>query len=138
MIDYPKIRDALQLALAAQLGTYTFSNGLSTPAVQIDDDSAPYSESPDVEGLELVVVPNAAVAIAPTIGGMAQTLGGLLILRQHNSAFTTEVAMNIALKVLSSDFPELALSRAERLRSKNKLDTNETFSVRFSQQFLIN
>lgn len=137
MINYILIRHALAAALESQLGTYTFSNGADTPAVQIDDGSDPSPEQPRVDGLELVIVPSVVVAIAGSFGGFRQTFRGDITVRQWDVSRTTMEAMPVILDTLRSQFPELQMGGAERVLRSLKLNNVETFSVQVRQEFLM-
>lgn len=69
MIDYLAIRQALETALADELGTYTFPDGQITPAMAVVVGKNNYPQSATPSGLECVVVVDLGVGIRNLLGG---------------------------------------------------------------------
>lgn len=63
MIDYLAIRQALETALASELGTYTFPEGQTTPAMAVVVGRNNYPQSATPSGLECVIVVDLGVGI---------------------------------------------------------------------------
>lgn len=63
MIDYLAIRQSLEAALAGELGTYTFPDGQTTPAMAVVVGKNYYPQSATPSGLECVVVVDLGVGI---------------------------------------------------------------------------
>ena len=137
MINSQEIRDVLAIALASQLGIYTFSNGQTRPAIVIDDNSDPLLDEVKKTGLELVIVPGIRVPIASSFGSFRQTFSIEIIANQWDITQTTLVSMPLILDTMQSQFSHLRLVSAERILRSLKLDNIETFSLTVSQEFLM-
>jgi len=137
LINSQEIRDVLAIALASQLGIYTFSNGQTRPAIVIDDNSDPRLDEVKKTGLELVIVPSIRVPIASSFGSFRQTFSVEIIANQWEITQTTLVSMPLILDTMKSQFSHLRLVSAERILRSLKLDNIETFSLTVSQEFLM-
>ena len=115
MINSQEIRNVLAIALASQLGTYTFSNGQTRPAIVIDDNSDPLLDEVKKTGLELVIVPSIRVPIASSFGSFRQTFSVEIIANQWDLTQTTLVSMPLILDTMKSQFSHLRLVSAERI-----------------------
>jgi len=137
LINSQEIRNVLAIALASQLGIYTFSNGQTRTAIVIDDNSDPLLDEVKKTGLELVIVPSIRVPIASSFGSFRQTFSVEIIANQWDITQTTLVSMPLILDTMKSQFSHLRLVSAERILRSLKLDNIETFSLTVSQEFLM-
>ncbi len=132
MTTTQELRNALLSALGGQIGLYTFGGGQTTPAIRVDDGSAPYEEEPSVMGLEVVIVPALEVAVTPMLGGYKDTYTTLIVLKQWDSDQTTLPCRTKVLEALGQ-FPELAVGQMRRVIRSSKLDNIETLTVQVSE-----
>lgn len=128
MISAQELKDALLLSLAEQLGTYSFSNGITVAAIRIDDGASPYPEEPQVDGLEIVIVPQIEVSVQVLMGGYQDTHSTLIALKQWTIDKTTTPSRGPLLATLSQ-FPSLNIRSLRRIIRSSKLDNVETLSV---------
>jgi hypothetical protein len=128
MIDLNELGTALETSLDEELGTYTFSNGLSTAAIRVDDGSDPFDEEPAVDGLECVIQQAIDVPIRPLLGGdYQQDWATAIVLKQWDIERTTLVGMHLALEALAEFSFQLAGVR--RVVRSSRLDNIETCTI---------
>lgn len=133
MIDVLELRSTIETALADHLGTYLYSNGLTVPAIWVEEGETLLERS--IAGLEVVIRPSLEVPIALTLDGYSQTFTAMVTLKQWDVEQTTLEAMPLLLSALRSiDFLQVGSPR--RIVRSSKLDNIETLSVPISQSFL--
>ena len=133
MIDILALREAIEAALTAHTGTYTYSDGLTTPAVWVEDGENLLERS--AAGLEVVIQPSLEVPIVPTFDGYQQTFTAAIMLKQWDIEKTTLEAMPLLLGALHS-LPQLQVGQPRRIVRSSKLDNIETLRIPVSQSFL--
>ena len=69
MTDLAALRAEIITVLGENLGTYTFSEGQTTPAIGIDDGSDPFVEQPSRTGLEVSIQPDQDLELEPMLAG---------------------------------------------------------------------
>lgn len=106
-MDYAGLRDAIASDLAAELGTYTFPDGNTSPAIRLeigDQGSNPAGTSCD--GLEVIVVAIPSYTLTPIVGGHQKTTRAVVQLKMWDrtrsllGAGTTEGALDRVLDTL--------------------------------------
>lgn len=101
MIDPTALKTELLNLLDETIGSYTFTAG-TTPAIRIDDGSAPYPEQPIVTGLEVVIRPETEINLTPMLAGdRSVALRSEVVLKQWNLDETTRDARDILIARLS-------------------------------------
>lgn len=136
MITGADIKATLLGALDGQIGTYTFSNGQTTPAIRVEDGSDPYPEEPNVTGLEVVIDVSIDVPIELMLGGSyAQTYSHRIQLKQWDITKNTLPYLD-AVSDAIADFEVLTLDRVSRQQRLTKLDNIETLSFVVSERVL--
>lgn len=119
-----ELRSAIATALADQIGSYIFSQGLSTQALRIDDGSEPYPEDPEVQGLEVVIRPEVRVSQSLRLGGdRIQSRRHEVVLKQWDINRTTKAARDALLLVLPVE------GEAPIVPRSSALDTLETCTL---------
>lgn len=99
--DVLTVRSLVASALASDLGTYTFSNAATTPALRVETGSQDYPERPTVSGLEVIIKPRTDTAYTPMLAGdFALDDRGEVILKQWDTSRNTIAATNKLLKTL--------------------------------------
>lgn len=97
-----ELREAIAIALKDELGTYTFANGLTAPAIAYVanlDEYPPTGSS--VSGLEAIIIP-ASPSVAPLLQGYAVENKWLIYLKQWNSKQTPRSALDKLLATIKS------------------------------------
>jgi hypothetical protein len=135
MIETEVIRDAIETALGSSIGVYAFSTGQSAPAIRVDEGLDPFTEDPDVTGLEVVLTPSIAVAIAPVFGGWNQTFTMEISLKQWDITKKALPALALLLDAIAQ-FSELGTGQIKRVIRREKLDNIETITLEVWQSFL--
>lgn len=131
-VTVQELKTALIDGVGSQLGTYTFSEGQTTPAIRIDDGTEPFDEDPSVEGLELVVVPQLEVPVKDMMGGYQETYTTLIVLKQWDIELGTMSARPAVLAALHQ-FGSLAVGQVRRVMRSTKLDNIETLTIPVSE-----
>lgn len=115
-MDLAQLRADILTALGELVGTYTFSNGATTAAIRKDDGSIPYEEEPDVEGLEVVIVPFNRMNLTPMLGGDKRLDSSVqIVLKQWDINETTQAAREILISQLPIDRVEPLVPRSDKL-----------------------
>ena len=99
-IDSPRqLREVIESALGDELGTYTFENGLSAPAIAYAPNLSDYPPANTVvAGLEVVILPPSP-AISPLLQGYAVENQWFLYLKQWSPSKTPRPALHRLLGV---------------------------------------
>ena len=123
-IESPQqLREVIQSALGDELGTYTFENGLSAPAIAYAPNLSDYPPANTVvAGLEVVIIPPSP-SILPLIQGYAVENKWILYLKQWNPSKTPRPALNRLLGVVKS------IKRVIPVPANKKLGIPETYQV---------
>jgi hypothetical protein len=130
-----EIREALMASLSERIGTYTFSDGQTTPAVRTDDGSDPYEEEPRVEGLEVVIAPSLEVSVNLLLNGYQETYGTLIVLKQWDIAQTAISALDSVLEAIA-EFSTLNIGQIRRVIRSTQLDNIETLTIPIAETVL--
>lgn len=138
MEDLQELQQTIETLLAGLIGIYTFSGGLVTAAIAIDDGSQPLSatgevlsnEQPTVTGLEVLIVPGAIDLTNFLDGDKRVDLGTNVVLKQWDISKTTRAAREI-LVIYLDDVESVAPPQ----RRSTLLDTIETCTLTLSTSF---
>lgn len=99
MINVLALRSQISTLLQSQLGTYTFSNSLTTPAIRVEPSK--YEEDPDVSGLEVVINVENEVEVFPMLGGdVGVNTRSQIILKQWDDTASTSAARDALIREL--------------------------------------
>ena len=128
-----ELKAALTEALGEALGTYTFSNGLSTPAIRIEDGNDPYPEEPNRTGLEVVIVPLIEVPVKDLMGGYQETYTTSIVLKEWNPAASVMTSRPAVLSVLHQ-FGSLGIGQVRRIQRQRGLNEVESLIIPVSEQ----
>lgn len=116
MTDLAALRAEIITVLGENLGTYTFSEGQTTPAIGIDDGSDPFVEQPDRTGLEVIIQPDQDLELEPMLAGDKRLNASVyIVLKQWDIADTTKAARELLIKSLPIDRIESLSPRASEL-----------------------
>lgn len=141
-----QLKAALISALGAELGIYTFSNGLPTPAICVETGAialGPNGESltneqPTVTGLEVVIQPQIGTILNPLQGNaFREVRNTALVLKQWDISKTAIVYLPLALDALVQ-FPTLVIEPGiRRVPRLTELDNIETVEIRLSENLFL-
>ena len=140
MINTLELRSTLITALAGQIGIYTFSNNLSTPAVRAEDEN--YDEEPKVTGLEVVIQLSLKTSIAPLLigvlgGAYEETSTAQITLKQWDIAKNTRAAMDATLAAIFQLEDVLLAGNPTRTVRSTKLDNIETCTIQIQKTEMV-
>lgn len=99
-IDHIALKTLISNTLSSVLGTYTFSNGVTTPAIWVEGVPNTAGEKPlQAEGLEVVIVINTDTDYTPWLAGEYESSQiSEIILKQWDATKDTNVARNLLLE----------------------------------------
>jgi hypothetical protein len=81
-LDYPALRDAIAADLVNDLGTYTFPDGNTAPAIRLEiGNMGKNPEGTTCDGLEVVVVAIPTYTLTPIVGGKQLTTRAVITLK---------------------------------------------------------
>lgn len=110
-----ELRAEIATILADELGTYTYSGGLTTPALRVDDGLSPPVEEPNVTGLEVVLQPHQDMSLRPMLAGDKRFDESIfIVLKSWDVNNTTKAARELLIK-------ELEIDRIEPLQPRNNV-----------------
>lgn len=110
------LRAEIITVLGDSLGTYTFSEGQTTPAIGIDDGSEPFVEQPDRTGLEVIIQPDQDLELEPMLAGDKRLNASVyIVLKQWDIEETTKAARELLIRNLPIDRVESISPRASQL-----------------------
>lgn len=135
MITTEEIKAALEVGLGAEIGTYTFSGGQTTPAIRIDDGAQPYPEEPTVEGLEVVIQESLEIPVKMMLGGYQQTFSHRIVLKQWDIEKTCLSYLDAVMEA-TGQFSSLLVGDVRRVMRSTVLDNIETLTIMVSESVL--
>jgi hypothetical protein len=128
-IDHLSLKNLITTILSSEIGTYTFSNGTTTPAIWVEGVSNTAGEKPlQASGLEVVIVINTESDFTPMLSTdyrLAQT--SEVILKQWNETKDTSAAR--ALLFANATFQNLVVGNPIRVLPNASFGTIEQQTI---------
>ena len=137
MINFQTLRDNLRTALSADLGTYTYQDGSTTPAIYLDEGNMQYPlPGTKVTGLECLVVMHPEVSITPVVGGAdRETMSAAVILKQWDAK--RAIGQDIRVKVRNAILLTNPNFQRRETRIMPTVQIVEEYRVQLSLDFLV-
>lgn len=128
MINVLTLRSEIADLLTGQIGTYTFKNGLSTPAIRVEPSH--YPEEPKVSGLEVVISVESSLQVSPRLfNDRLVEAVSTVTLKQWDVENTTQSARQSLIRYLDGVINVQVVPRA------TFLDNIETCTLTVEQSF---